>query len=38
MYRGRIVSELAGDDLTERQLLAGALNVSAIDEQQKAAS
>ena len=38
MYRGRIVSELAGDDLTERQLLADALNVSAIDEQRKAAS
>jgi ribose transport system ATP-binding protein len=37
MYRGRVVSELAGDNLTERQLLAGALNVSAIDEQ-KAAS
>ena len=38
MYRGRVVSELAGDDLTERQLLAGALNVSAVDEQRKAAS
>jgi hypothetical protein len=38
MYRGRIVSELAGDDLTERQLLAGALNVSTVDEQRKAAS
>jgi ribose transport system ATP-binding protein len=38
MYRGRIVSELAGDDLTERQLIADALNVSAIDEQRKAAS
>jgi ribose transport system ATP-binding protein len=37
MYRGRVVSELGGDNLTERQLLAGALNVSAIDEQ-KAAS
>jgi ribose transport system ATP-binding protein len=37
MYRGRVVSELAADNLTERQLLAGALNVSAIDEQ-KAAS
>ncbi len=38
MYRGRIVSERAGDDLTERQLIADALNVSAIDEQRKAAS
>jgi ribose transport system ATP-binding protein len=38
MYRGRVVSELAGDDLTERQLLAGALNISAVDEQRKAAS
>ena len=36
MYRGRIVSELAGEGLNERQLLAGALNVSAIDEQQEA--
>jgi ribose transport system ATP-binding protein len=38
MYRGRVVSELAGDDLTERNLVAGALNVSAVDEQRKAAS
>ena len=38
MYRGRIVSELAGEDLNERQLLAGALNVAAVDDQRKAAS
>jgi hypothetical protein len=38
MYRGRVVSELAGDELTERNLVAGALNVSAVDEQRKAAS
>jgi len=38
MYGGRIVSELAEDDLTEHRLLASALNVSAAQEERQAKS
>ena len=38
MYAGRVVSELAGDDLNEHRLIADALNVAATREERKAAS
>ena len=38
MYAGRVVSELAGDDLNEHRLIADALNVAATQGERKAAS